>query len=444
MPQLMLARITCAQCQQRFETPVEQVLDVRADPSAKLRVLNGAVNLVACPHCGARGALNLPFLYHDPEKQLALVYMPMQAGRDHLERQVEIGKFTRAVMDSLPAEERKGYLLQPQVFLTPETLVNRILEADGVTPEMLQEERARAELLQRMVRTESDEDLEALVREHDAMIDASFLRLLTLNMEMMRSSGSEEAFARVARVREKVVALSTEGRAAAARGEALEALQAEPTREKLLDLLAAASDTRAREALVTFGRPMLDYVFFQKLTARIEASEDAEERQRLEALRQEILDIRDRIDAEVRAQYEKRAALLQDLLMSDDPARLARYRFAEMDEVFLSVLRANIEQATEAKNEAALTALRRVYDLTMRLIEEATPPALRFLNALMRAENEEQIEQILTANRRLVNEQMVQALEGIEAEMRESGEGESAERVALILRKARSMLLQPA
>jgi hypothetical protein len=444
MPQLMLARITCAHCQQRFEAPVEQVLDVRADPSAKLRVLNSAVNTVACPHCGARGALNLPFLYHDPEKQLALVYMPMEAGRDHLERQLEIGKFTRAVMDSLPAEERKGYLLQPQVFLTPETLANKILEADGVTPEMMEEQRARAELLQRMLRAESDEALEALIRENDDRIDGPFLRLIVINVEMVRSTGNEQAIARMNRIREKVLALSREGQAAVARGAAVEALQAEPTREKLLELLIGADDPHTREALITVGRPLLDYAFFQALTARIEATADAEERKRLEALRQQILDVREELDAETRAQYEKRADLLRDLLVSEDPARLARYRFAEMDDIFMTVLRAHIEQATQAKNEAALTALRKVWDLTMRLMEEATPPALRFLGMLMRAENEQQIDEILAANRRLVTEQMVEALAGMEANMREDGETESADHLALVLRKARAMLLQPA
>ena len=75
MPQVMLARVTCPNCRNSFQTPVEQILDVRADPSTKIRVLNGLVNVAVCPHCGMRAALNLPFLYHDPDKELALVYI---------------------------------------------------------------------------------------------------------------------------------------------------------------------------------------------------------------------------------------------------------------------------------------------------------------------------------------------------------------------------------
>ena len=97
-----------------------------------------------------------------------------------------------------------------------------------------------------------------------------------------------------------------------------------------------------------------------------------------------------------------------------------------------------------AKNEQALNALRGIWNLTMRLVEESTPPALRFLSMLMRAENDEQMDQILQANRPLVTEQMVQALEGMEANMRETGETESAERVAIVLGRVRAKLLQPA
>ena len=58
MPQ-MIARITCPNCQNPFQTPVEQVIDVQADPGAKGRVLNGTVNLAISPHCRMGGPLGL-------------------------------------------------------------------------------------------------------------------------------------------------------------------------------------------------------------------------------------------------------------------------------------------------------------------------------------------------------------------------------------------------
>jgi hypothetical protein len=83
---------------------VQQIIDVNEDPSAKARVINGIINIARCPHCGAQGAMNAPFLYHDAEKELALVYMPMEVGGDRQQREQIIGRLTRRVMDQLPSE----------------------------------------------------------------------------------------------------------------------------------------------------------------------------------------------------------------------------------------------------------------------------------------------------------------------------------------------------
>jgi hypothetical protein len=442
MPQVLLARVTCPGCHNQFQAPVEQVLDVRADPDAKMRVLNGLVNVAVCPHCGTRGALNLPFLYHDPDKELALVHMPMEAGRDDLERQQSIGKLTSAVMESLPPEERKAYLLQPQVFLTLETLVNKILEADGVTPEMIEAQKAKAALLQRMLEATSDEVLEAMIKENDAAIDAGFLRTLTMNLEIAQFSGQAASAQQLLALRDKLLELSSAGRSIKARGEMLEALRTEPTREKLLDLIIRAPDEQTRELLVTFGRPLLDYLFFQALTSRIESAPDEGERERLTALRTEVLAVRDRLDEETRALYEERSALLRDLLLSDDPEALARRRFPELDQAFSNVLAANLEDARAAGDKEATEALQAIWALVLRLMEETLPPEVRLFNLLMAAEEDAEVEELLQENRDLVTERMVKFMEEAEARIREEGALEAAERLALVLEKAKGMVAE--
>jgi hypothetical protein len=386
------------------------------------------------------GALNLPFLYHDPDKELALVYMPMEAGRDNLERQQAIGKLTSAVMDSLSPEERKAYLLQPQVFLTLENLMKKILEADGVTPEMLEEQKAKAALLQRMLDAGSDEVLEAMIRENDAAIDADFLRLLGLNLEMAQASGQAADVQRLLALRNKLMELSSEGQAARARSDMLEALRAEPTREKLLELLIQAPDDPARELLVVFGRPLLDYIFFQSLTSRIESASDEDERERLTALRTQVLAVRDRIDEGTRALYEERSALLRDLLLSDDPEALARRRFQELDQAFLNVLAANLEEARTAGNQDAVSSLQAIWGLVLRLMQESLPLELQLLNRMVAAEDDAEIERLLQENRDLVTEGLVQLVGEVEDNMREEGREEIAERLALVLGKVKGMV----
>lgn len=442
MPQQRVARVTCPACHQSYQAPVQQVFDVGQDPSAKQRVINGVTNVAQCPHCGSQGALNVPFLYHDPEKELALIYMPMEAGGDRQQREQVIGRLTRRVMDQLPSEERKAYLLQPEVFLTMDNLTKRILKEEGVTDEMLQEQQEKAQLLQRMVQATSDEALETMIEENDERIDEIFLYMLTRNLELAQAGGQEAAAEQLRNVREKLLDLSTEGQAIQARNELLNALRDEPNRDKLLELLIEAPDKETREMLITFGRPLLDYLFFQNLTSKLEATDDEEERARLKGLRQEILEVRDRLDEEARALYQARSALLRDLLTSDDPEDLARRRADEIDEAFLNVLGTNLQEAHKREDETAVEALREVWNVVMALMEESLPPELRLMNRLMGTQDEEQIDRLLEDNRNLVTQRMAQFVEETEAEAREEGDTETAERMALISEKMSHLLAE--
>lgn len=442
MPQAMLARVTCSSCHNQFQTPIEQILDAGADPSAKIRVLNGLVNVAQCPHCGTGGPLGLPFFYHDPDKDLALVYMPMEAGRDESERQRAIGQLTKVVMDSLPPEERGVYLLQPQIFLTLENLTRKILQEDGVTDEMLEEQKAKAELLQRMLDAISDEALEAMIETNDDSIDLIFFQMLNANLELAQSARQEDDLRRLLALRDKLLALSSEGRAIKARSEVMEELRDQPTREKLLELLTQAPDEQMREILIAFGRPLLDYIFFQNLTAQIEAAPDEAEKERLTALRKEVLAVRDRLDEQTKSLYQARAGLLRDLLLSDDPEALARRRAPELDEVFFSVLTANLKEAQGAGDEEAVKALQAVWSLIMRLMDESLPPELRLFNRLMAAEDDAQVERLLQENRDLVTNRMAQFVEKTEANAREDGASEMADRMAALLEKVKRIVAE--
>jgi len=435
MSQVFVAQITCPNCQNRFPTPIERVLNVVEDPSAKMRVLNGLINIIHCPHCGVQGALNLPFLYFDPDNELALVYMPMEAGRDEMERQKAIGDLTNVALESLPPEERKGYLFQPQLFLAMENLANKILQVDGITPEMIEEQKAKAALLRRMLDASSDEVLEAIIRENDQTIDAGVFQLLAMNVELAQMSGQAADLQRLLHVRAKLLEGSSQGQRIRAQNEILEMLRAEPTRETLLDLLVQAPDEETRTLLVAFGMPLVDYRFFQMLTSRVDSASDAGEREQLAALRAEILEVRQQIEQETRALYAERSKFLQDLLLSDDPEALARRRFAELDQTFFNLLTSNLEEARSRGDTKAVQALQRVSALASSLMEETLPPDLQLFNRLMEVESDQEIEELLETHRDLLTDQLVEFMRQTESETREQGSVEVAEHLASILRK---------
>ena len=441
MPQTMVARVTCPGCQNQFQMPLEQIVDVRANPGAKARVLNGLINVAACPHCGAAGPLDMPFMYHDPDKELALIYMPLRPGQDNLQRQQAIGEFTRSVMDSLPAEERKAYLFQPQEFLTLENLIEKLLEEEGITPEMIDAQRAKAELLGKMAEAESEEAVQTLIAENEESIDAEFFHLLGVNLQVAQAGGRAPDLEKLMALQDKLFETTSTGQAIKARSEAVEALREDPTIEKLLDLLVEAPDEETREVLVTFGRSLLEYAFFQGLTSRIEAADGKDEKKRLTAIREQVLDIRDRLDEEGRAVLDERSALVRDLLVSSDPENLARRRMAELDRVFLGVLAAQLEEAHQAGNEDVAKALQMIWDMVLRLAEETLPPHLRLLNRLMAAEDVGTVDKLLEGNRPLLTEEFAEMLEQTVASVQEDEDAspEAAERLKQVLAKVKAL-----
>jgi hypothetical protein len=292
-----------------------------------------------------------------------------------------------------------------------------------------------------MLDAPSEEALDAMIKENDAAIDAEFLGLLNANLELAQVTGQMADVPRLLAVRNKLVELSSEGRVLQKRNEMVEALRTEPTREKLLELLIQASDEPTRELLITFGRPLLDYGFFQALTSRIESAADDAEPERLVALRTEILETRDRLDAETRAQYEERSALLRDLLLSDDPQDLARRRSQEIDQVFFNVLAANLEEAQAARNQEAVNSLQALWSLLLRMAEESLPPEIQLFNRLMTAEDAAEVDRLLEEGREFVTGRLVRFMEETEARVRdEEGETETIQRLALVLGKAKGMV----
>jgi hypothetical protein len=259
--------INCPNCRTPFTAPVQQIIDAQADPEAKTMLLSGQLNAVFCPSCGFQGALNTPFLYHDAELELALVYMPMELGATDLERQKAIGDLTNRLMQRLPAEARKGYLLQPRTFLTMESLRDALLEKDEATRELLEAQQRRIELLEELRQLDPQDTL-ALAEfagTHDDEIDLLFFQVLDIIVSMGEEGDAAGELARLGRLRDILLEKTTAGRSLLAQQRAVEALNADPTRATLIEQLVGTDDDVVREALVTVGRQLLDYAFFQEM-----------------------------------------------------------------------------------------------------------------------------------------------------------------------------------
>ena len=117
-PETQTVTVTCPACHAQYSTSVQNVVDVGQDPRLKSLLLQGRLNVGVCPQCGTGGMLGLPFTYHDPEKEILFCLVPQELRMSETERQRAIGQMSNAVINRLPAEQRKGYLLRPRIFLT--------------------------------------------------------------------------------------------------------------------------------------------------------------------------------------------------------------------------------------------------------------------------------------------------------------------------------------
>ncbi|MBN1139766.1 MAG: hypothetical protein JXM73_24555 [Anaerolineae bacterium] len=444
--------VTCPNCGYSFVTPVMAIIDAGQHPEAKSLFLSGQVNAAVCPQCGNAGILNTPLVYHDPNKELLLTYVPPEIGLSELEQQRIVGDLTNRVISALPAEKRKGYLLRPKSYLRLEAMIKDILEADGITQEMLEAQRARAELLDRLLQVDEEQARQAIAQANDAQIDYEFLDLISLNIELAQRGQQPELAAKLLELRGQLLHWTTLGQELDAREEAIRSLGLssegdlrEITRERLLDkLIEAATQEDALksvkiETLTAVGRPAIDYLFYQQLTERITAAEQAGEQERAEtltALRQAILDETARLDEEDRQAAQEAVKLLQQALEQDDPQAFIRANANQVDSLFMSILMDKLQAAEKAGQTAAAEQLRKVSDAVTALFLESQPPEIQFINQLLGAEYPQGTLAVLQENQQRISDQLLEVMRLVAEDLGRSGREEAAQRMTKVREQA--------
>ena len=425
------ASVTCPGCGTRFQSPVDQIVDVRVDPAAKSRMLSGAINVAQCPACGTAGKLNLPFIYHDPENEVALLYLPFEVGKTEVERQKLAGTLTQQLMNSLAPEERKGYLFQPETFINMETLMNRVFELEGIDESELARSREQQLFVDELLQAEP-EDWPAMLAAQDALVDESFFALLDYVLRVLVSAAGPESeeVAHARALYEHVSEQHPLGQQLKQRAEIVQRFMENPSREALVDALIAAQDEPTVNYLVQMGLQAMDYAFFQLLVKRIEAADD-EEQTRLKALRRRILDLRDETMEQSEAIAQERLNFLHRLINSEDPLKMARSHLSELDELFSAVLRAELQRAAQEGAREYSEQLQRVMQVIMQLQEESLPPEIALLRQLMQPQSDEQFKKLVADNAALVRHPgFAEMLAAFEQSSREEGQDEVAEQLA--------------
>jgi hypothetical protein len=413
---------------------VEQLFDVTQDPQAKQRLIGGVSNMARCPHCGYQGRLATPIVYHDNDKELLLTYFPPEVGLPLDEQEKVIGPLIKQVMDRLPPEKRKAYLLKPIPNLTYESMIQTILAKDGITPEMLKEQQDRVSVIERLLQASSSDVRSEIIKQNLNLFDEQFFALFSRLAQSAAQSGQEPVARAMVELqkqlleetefgrglKESVGELETASKALQDAGQGL-------TREKLLDLvLASPSDARVR-AYVSLARGGMDYQFFQMLTEKIDKV-SADEKAKLESIRDKLLDFTNEVDKQLEARYKQAQEFVESLLKQDDVVKAVQENLDGFSQDAVDVVNQMLRQASEKNDYTRMGKLQKMVEV---LRQASTPPEVEFIEHLLDAPDDASLEKMMSDNADMINDQFMEALNGLVAQVDQAAEQGNPEAKAL-------------
>jgi CpXC protein len=415
MPQ---TRSSCPRCRQPVVVDLNQLFDVNTDPKAKQLLLSGGYNLIQCQNCGYQGNLSTPIVYHDADKELLLTFFPPELGLPLNEQERLIGPLITQVTNRLPNEKRKAYLFRPQTVFTIQGLIERILEKDGVTKEMLQAQQQRVNVLQRLMTATTDDARVAIAQQEDLLIDEQFFMIVNRLLESAAASGDEQGAKALAELMSKLMPITSVGRALQAQAqeqdEAVKSVQEAAknglTREALIELVVNAPSETRLATIVSLTRTGLDYTFFQLLSQKIENASEAD-RQKLIDLREKLVDMTQEIDQEVKKQVEEARNLLESLIKSNDIEQALVQNLPKMTDLFVEILKNELQTSQKNGDKVRQDKLQKIVAVIQQV--SAPPAEVAIIEEMLDAENDIELRKIFEDHRAEITTEFIQFMNGL-------------------------------
>lgn len=420
--------IRCSSCGQTYAIPVYSILDIASTPQFKSLLLSGRLNSAPCPNCNTPNTVLTPLLYHDAEKELLIALMPMELNMNKDDQERLIG----TMMNRLPKGNFKGYMFNPKRAITMQGMMNLILEADGITQEMMDEQRARIQLVQQCLEAGSEEALKKVVTDNDAKMDDRFFQAFSLVAQRALEDGQPQIAQQMLAIQTRVVELSTYGKQLLAKqaqqeqiiqevASQLETFGEKISREDVLLLAITYADKDDHlQALVGMIRPAFDYEFFQLLTASI-AKAPTQNRDQLEKLRDRLNQLTATIDQQNQRALQGVVGFLQTLVNHPQPEEMIADNLDAIDDTFMAVLSANIQQAEQAQNTALSDRLKYIYNAVVTILRANMSPELQFINTILGAPSDAEAEKFIKEHAPQLGGGLIEAFYAVEQMLVEQG-----------------------
>ena len=427
----MYTQITCPQCGTPYTAEVHQVVDSKHTPQLKQQLLSGQLNVAVCPNCGAGGQMATMMAFHDADYDMFMVYVPQELNLNQVQREQMIGQLTKQVMDDLPPEERRAYMFQPQIMLNWQTFMEKVLETEGITPEMIARQKRQSELLQTMIRADKDVQ-DVLIKERASEIDETFFAMLQQFVDMASQMQDNQQMVKLTNLRARLMTETAVGQRMEQQQMALHKLSREAKKQGGLTpamlvnhIVANQEQPHVVDALVMAGQGALQYEFFSLLTAEIEKAEkdgDKAAVSRLSDLRADLLKLYEGMQQQSKDMMEAAMATLNTILAAPDKNQALAENAENIDDAFMAVLVARMQEADEKNDMAQFQALNEIHNLIYSQMERTLPPHVQLLNQLVRSDSPEEQAQLLNENEAFVSDELIQLIDQVMEQAGEQGQ----------------------
>jgi hypothetical protein len=439
----MYTQISCPNCGTNYTAEVHQVIDVGRNPELKAALLSGQINVAVCPSCGTAGQLASALVYHDPAHELFMVHVPQELNLDQVEREKYIGQLTREVVDNTPQEQRRAYMFQPMMMLTMQSFLEKVLETEGITKEMIERQRKQAELLNTLLTADKDV-ADHLISERASEIDEVFFAMLRQYIDAASQLNDDKQLVPLINLQARLMTETEAGRRLEKQQVALHGLNRAAKEAGgltpailLQQILKYQEDMDIVASLAQAGLQAMTYEFFTGLTNEIERQQLAgneEAVERLSAIRSDLLQVQEEVQEQTRQVLGEAKEVLETILGAEDMQQALRANINKVDDAFMYVLSAETARAEETNDSESLEKLDALRDLLIAEAESQTPPEVRLLNKLVRAESEKELQQLAEDNRDLLSPDLAAVVDALLEQAESAGQQELKERLSAVKR----------
>jgi hypothetical protein len=281
-----------------------------------------------------------------------------------------------------------------------------------------------------------------VIKEEESQIDAAFFSILNRIMQSAIPQGDEASKNELVELQQQLYENTEMGKQLLQQRQetenALKSLQEAGkdglTREKLLDVILKAKTDTEIATIVSLTHGGIDYTFYQLLSDKIEAANNEDEKKRLTGVREQLLELTDEINNQLKAETEKSRAVLEKILQAENIEEATMQNINIINEFFVSNLEAEISQARKKGDLERINKLEQV----MIVIEKLSTPAeeVQFLESLIETKDEAELDQKIEESNDQITEQFINLLNNVIAQYESSTENpQLIEKIKLIYRK---------